>query len=125
MARRKRFTGAEICAYCNAQPGRPGAGDHVIPRCLFDDRRESTITVPACAQCNGEKADDEGYVRDWLCADIEVDLSVVPRSVYNNFMGSAARGSSSLARAAVTQGQFEARFTESRPLCRTGALLQF
>ncbi len=104
-----------VCAYCNKNASVAGKGDHVIPRCVFEFQSQSTIRVPACRPCNLQKSQDEDYVRDWLCAHIDVDQSAVPSKVYDRFMGSAKRGKfgSAIARAAMTEGRYEPRFTAS------------
>jgi len=109
----KRWAEEDICAYCAKRPSRPGVGDHVIPRCLFAVRTDSIVTVPACTDCNGKKANDEADIRDWLRGDIEVDEASLPQSVRNNFSGSVARGSSRWARSAIATGRFKPRLTES------------
>jgi len=111
----KKFTGADLCAYCNRNASVPGKGDHVIPRCVFEVQSQSTIRVPACRPCNLQKSQDEDYVRDWLCAHIDVDLSAVPGKVNDSFMRSAQRDKfgSAVARAAMTQGRYEPRVTAS------------
>jgi hypothetical protein len=111
MAQSNRFASADTCAYCNCRPSEPGDGDHVLPRCLFGNKSDSTITVPACMPCNGEKSRSEDYVRDWLCGHGDVDLWVVPRKVFDAFMRSDARGSSKLARTARNQGRYRPIYT--------------
>jgi len=111
----KKFTAADLCAYCGIAPSEPGGGDHVIPRCVFELKSQSEIRVPSCLPCNNRKSKDEDYVRDWLCAHIDVDQSAVPAKVYDRFMRSAKRDKfgSAIARAAMTQGRYEPRFTAS------------
>jgi len=111
----KKFTAADLCAYCGIAPSEPGDGDHVIPRCVFELKSQSGIRVPSCLPCNNRKSKDEDYVRDWLCAHIDVDQSAVPAKVYDRFMRSAKRAKfgSAIARAAMTQGRYERRFTAS------------
>jgi len=111
----KKFTAADRCAYCGIAPSEPGDGDHVIPRCVFELKSQSGIKVPSCLPCNNRKSKDEDYVRDWLCAHIDVDQSAVPAKVYDSFMRSANRAKfgSAIARAAITQGRYEPHFTAS------------
>jgi len=110
----KKFTTADLCAYCGIAPSKPGVGDHVIPRCIFEFESHSVIRVPACERCNGQKSKDEGFVRDWLCSHADVDLSAVPQTVYDAFMRSAnEHNNSAIANAARRHGRYEPRFTES------------
>jgi len=39
----KKFTTADLCAYCAIEPSKPGVGDHVIPRCIFEFESHSAI----------------------------------------------------------------------------------
>jgi len=107
----KRFTNRDLCAYCAVSPSVPGKGDHVIPRCVFALPSDSAMRVPAYQACNVRKSREEDYVRDWLCAHIDTDLSAVPDNVYDGFLRSDKYGSSAVGRAAKQQGRYEPRFT--------------
>jgi hypothetical protein len=80
------------CAYCGIV--KKATRDHVIPECLFKQPYpKNLITVPACHDCNSEKAKNDGYLRDLVTTDIygsqsplaqEMLEDKVIRSVRNN-----------------------------------------
>lgn len=55
------FTG-QLCAYCGIRESTR-SGDHVFARAFFlEEQRANLPKVPACVQCNGEKAQLEHYL---------------------------------------------------------------
>jgi hypothetical protein len=66
-----RFTMSKLhkgktCAYC-AQPNASQTGDHVVARALVAEALRAQIPiVPACAACNGKKAELEHYAASVL-----------------------------------------------------------
>jgi hypothetical protein len=80
MAKRFKFEG-EPCVYCASQPAT--TSDHVLGRGFFlKQRRDNLPQVPACAPCNGKKAELEHYLMSVLPfggrhADATENLEVV------------------------------------------------
>lgn len=62
--KRRRVPREGICAYC----GNYGelTLDHVVPRCLFTERRNSYLIIDACRPCNERKSQSESHLRDFL-----------------------------------------------------------
>ena len=64
MGASKRYKGKD-CAYCG-KPSCSSTNDHVIARSFFlDTERGSDLQIPqvaACARCNNEKSELEGYL---------------------------------------------------------------
>lgn len=52
-----------ICAYCGTEG--PITRDHVVPQTLFLVKDEQMVTVPACSDCQREKARGERDLRNY------------------------------------------------------------
>lgn len=83
-----KFTG-EICVYCNKAPSE--TKDHTVGRKFFlEERRDGLPQVPACRNCNNQKAAAESYLMTVLPfgaknADATAILSkMVPRRLEKN-----------------------------------------
>lgn len=87
--RRRRFSGQ--CAYCDVVTVL--TEDHVIPRCLFPDKRVpgDIPIVYACQQCNNSKKNlDDSYLRDLLVVDADSSANPLAQSIfYDSFMRAA------------------------------------
>ena len=68
MGASKRYKG-KACAYCG-EPASTSTNDHVVPKSFFlDADRGPGLHIPqvaACARCNNEKSELEGYVSSAL-----------------------------------------------------------
>jgi hypothetical protein len=111
MAKKKFGT----CVYC----GNFGkvTRDHVIPKSLFvPPYPEDFITVPACTKCNGEKAKNDDFLRDFLVADYRADKNPIVRTLLygkgkivqdGNVTRAFMRNHSKLSREAVMKAQIK------------------
>ena len=55
-----------------------------MPRALFTRPfPPNLITVPACGVCNGDKAKDDDYLRDWLVCDIHAQHHPTAQALFN------------------------------------------
>lgn len=79
----------KTCAYCG-RPGVSRTGDHVVARALVVETLRGEIPiVPACAACNGKKAELEHYAASVLPfggrhAGASASLAEVPRRLAKN-----------------------------------------
>lgn len=101
------------CTYC----GRIAAltKDHVIPRCLFPLPLPTfMVTVPACKDCNQEKAEHDNYLRDMLVLDMHGSQSPIAQALLENKVTRAIRTNrSEIARVALSRGRFEPLLTQA------------
>lgn len=95
------------CAYCGET--KPLTRDHVIARGLFPSPLpEFMVTVPACDDCNGEKAKHEDYLRDMLVVDADTENSKVAKEILTGKVFRASERNQSLVmRAAKSKGKLE------------------
>jgi HNH endonuclease len=103
----------KICAYCGKRPGV--TSEHIIPKCLFGGNLPlDNVTIPVCKECNGEKAKDDGYLRDILVTDHQCSEHPVAQSLLEGKVARAAkRNQSQLAKAARKSGRFEPIYTSA------------
>jgi hypothetical protein len=105
MSKKGRRTGE--CVYCGE--AKSVTRDHVIPKCLFPAPLPSfMVTVPACDDCNAEKAEHDGYLRDMLVVDAGAAGSRVANEILTGKVFRASDKNRSLVmRAAKSEGRFE------------------
>lgn len=95
------------CVYCGET--KPLTRDHVVARCLFPDPLPSLmVTVPTCDDCNAEKSEQDGYLRDMLVVDANAAGSRAANEVLTGKVFRAAdKNRSLIMRAAKSEGRFE------------------
>lgn len=96
------------CTYCGET--KPLTKDHVVPRCLFPKPLPSfMVTVPACDDCNSEKANHDDYLRDILVVDADTAKSKGAQGLLEGpLLRAAKRNQSKVIKAAKAQGKMEA-----------------
>lgn len=100
------------CVYCGEI--KILTKDHVVARCLFPrPLPDFMVTVPACNDCNAEKAKHDDYLRDILVVDSNAGQSEKAQDVFSEkVIRSYQRNSSEVLREALIKGNFEPVHTD-------------
>src|SRR5215204_1775649 len=108
MAKRKRIG---HCVYCDEE--RRLTRDHVVPKTLFTRPfPPNLITAPACGRCNGDKAKDDDYLRDWLVCDIYGSQHPTAQKLFNGkVLRSHRRRQSQLTRSIAKNARVQPWYT--------------
>lgn len=103
---------AALCAYCDASPAV--TRDHVVPKCLFSrPYPPNLVTVPACLECNRDKAIDDDFLRDYLTVDFAGSESPIASEIFETKMRrSVSRNSSELGREILRNARMRPFYTK-------------
>jgi hypothetical protein len=106
----RRKTGV-ACVYCNTHPSTR-KGDHVVPRALFLEPRPSDmVTVPACVACNGQKAQFDLYLRDYLVLHPATSGNRVARGIQRKVAKDGKRNASAFIKDATEDLRIESSYS--------------
>jgi len=98
-----------ICAYCGISG--PITDEHVIPRTLFATQATRYIVVPACLACNQRKANDDGYLRDFLAVDEACQYHPEAKVAFRDFLRSARGSHSDFAKDTLSKATLEPHYS--------------
>src|SRR5690242_15834140 len=92
MSKPRRTAVTGPCSYCGRV--RELEPEHVVPRSLFFDKSQATIVIPACEECNREKAEGEGDLRDYMATSIRGRTHPVARQLLPQIQTASRKGTS-------------------------------
>jgi len=98
-----------LCVYCGEKEAT--TMDHVAPKCLFGDPKPpNLITVPACADCNNRKSQDDTLLRDALAVDIDNKHPIAKHLLDTKVKRAVQRNRSEIARLIAKASEAQPRF---------------